>query len=297
MTSSRPFVLLLVVLFALPAVAHAQNREQQQMFADLRILQEQVQQLRLAVNTLVEQQKATNAKLDAQAEQTRKDYADQLQLVRELSSTVEALGQKVSSNSAQVTKLSQELPPLRDGLNMLQQMIAQIQSQLQPMAATDPNASAGAGERNTGAGGPPPGSPPPQGGNSAALPPSPSTYWNSAMGYYAGGQWDLAVEAFRDFMQKFPNAPDAGDAQFFIGESYYQSGKTREALAAYTAVSTNFKDSTRVPDAYFKQANCDELLNQKAEAIRVYQLVVKQYPDSSAALSATQALKRLGVIK
>jgi len=297
MTSSRPFVLLLAVGFALPAVAQAQSREQQQMFADLRILQEQVQQLRLAVNTLVEQQKATNAKLDAQAEQTRKDYADQLQLVRELSSTVEALGQKVSSNSAQVTKLSQELPPLRDGLNMLQQMVAQIQSQLQPMAATDPNASAPAAS-GAGTSAPPPSpTPPPSGGNNASLPASPSSYYQSAMSYYAAGQWDLAVEAFRDFMQKFPNAPDTADAQFFIGESYYQSGKTREALTAYTAVTTNFKDSTRVPDAYFKQANCDELLNQKAEAIRVYTLITKQYSESSAALMANQALKRLGVIK
>ncbi len=103
------------------------------------------------------------------------------------------------------------------------------------------------------------------------------------MSYYAAGQWDLAVEGFRDFIQKFPNAPDAADAQFFIGESYYQSGKTREALAAYTAVPTTYKDSTRVPDAYFKQASCNELLSQRAEAIRVYQLIVKQYPESSAA--------------
>ena len=42
------------------------------------------------------------------------------------------------------------------------------------------------------------------------------------MGYYAVGQCDLAIEAFKDFIQKFPNSPDAADAQFFIGESYYQ---------------------------------------------------------------------------
>jgi tol-pal system protein YbgF len=297
MTSPRSFVLLLAVMLVAPAGARAQSREQQQMFADLRILQEQVQQLRLAVNALVEQEKATGARLDAQAEQTRKDYADQLQLVREVSSSIEALGQKVSSNSAQVTKLSQELPPLRDGLNMLQQLISQIASQLQPMAAVDPNAGSSVGA-GAGAGTPPPGSAPPTAGaNTASLPPSPSTYYQAAMSYYAAGQWDLAVEGFRDFIQKFPNAPDAADAQFFIGESYYQSGKTREALAAYTAVPTTYKDSTRVPDAYFKQASCNELLGQRAEAIRVYQLIVKQYPESSAALLATQALKRLGVIK
>lgn len=296
MINIRRVVWILVAgLAATPAAAAAQSREQQQIFAELRVLQEQVQQLRTAVNALAEQQKAANARMDAQADASRKNYADELQLVRELSSSVEALGQKVQSNSAQVTKLSQELPPLRDGLNMLQQLISQIASQLQPMAAADPNASA------TGGGGPPPGANPPQktpaptGGGS--IPPSPATYWNSAMSYYAVGQWDLAVDAFKDFIQKFPASPDAADAQFFIGESYYQAGKTKDALAAYTAVVSNYKDSPRVPDAYFKQGGCYQQLNQRADAIRVYQLVVKDYPNSSAALQATQVLKLLGVIK
>src|SRR6478752_7299568 len=261
MTKTRS-IIFLVAMTALALPASAQSRDQQQIFADLRILQEQVQQLRVAVNALAEQTKATNTRIDAQAEAARKNYADELQLVRELSASVEALGQKVQSNSAQVTKLSQELPPLRDGLNMLQ-----------PMTPADPNASTGAAGAT--------GAPPPAGGSappgSAAIPPSPATYWNAAMGYYAVGQWDLAVEAFKDFIQKFPNSPDAADAQFFTGESYYQSGKTREALAAYTAVVNTYGQSGRVPDAYFKQAMCYELLNQRAEAIRVYQLIVKQY--------------------
>ena len=145
---------------ALPAGATAQSRDQQQIFADLRILQEQVQQLRVAVNALAEQTKATNTRIDAQAEAARKNYADELQLVRELSASVEALGQKVQSNSAQVTKLSQELPPLRDGLNMLQQLISQVASQLQPMTPADPNASTGAAGAT--------GAPPPAGGIAAA---------------------------------------------------------------------------------------------------------------------------------
>src|SRR5262249_37055430 len=101
MISTRSLVCVLTAsLLAVPALAGAQSREQQQIFAELRILQEQVQQLKSAVNALAEQAKAANAKADAQAEASRKSYADQLQLVRELSSSVDALGQKVQSNSA-----------------------------------------------------------------------------------------------------------------------------------------------------------------------------------------------------
>ena len=294
MIKVRPSLVICLMaagLGAAPAAARAQSREQQQVFAELRILQEQVQQLKAAVNALAEQAKTTNTRVEAQGEATRKNYADQLQLVRELQSSVETMGQKVQSNSAQVTKLSQELPPLRDGLNMLQQLISQIAAQLQPMAPADPNAAPPAG------GGTAPPAPAAAAPASSGVPPSPGTYWNAAMGYYAVGQWDLAVDAFKDFMQKFPSSPNAADAQFFIGEAYYQSGKSREALAAYTAYTTTYAQGERVADAYFKQASCYELLNQKNDAIRVYQLITKQYADSSAALLATQSLKRLGVIK
>src|SRR6478735_2211195 len=88
MTKTRS-IIFLVAMTALALPASAQSRDQQQIFADLRILQEQVQQLRVAVNALAEQTKATNTRIDAQAEAARKNYADELQLVRELSASVE----------------------------------------------------------------------------------------------------------------------------------------------------------------------------------------------------------------
>ena len=47
-------ILTLSLLLAAPAAGLAQNKVDQQMFAELRMLQEQVQQLRLAVNALAD---------------------------------------------------------------------------------------------------------------------------------------------------------------------------------------------------------------------------------------------------
>ena len=60
------------VALGVAAPAAAQNREHQQMFADLRMLQEQVQQLRLTVNTLAEAVKTIATKQDEQANAVRK---------------------------------------------------------------------------------------------------------------------------------------------------------------------------------------------------------------------------------
>ena len=52
-----------------------------------------------------------------------------------------------------------------------------------------------------------------------------------------------------------------------------------------------------MPDAYYKQGLCYEQLGQKPQAIKNYELLRREYPDSTAGGHATQALIRLGIIK
>jgi len=119
-------------------------------------------------------------------------------------------------------------------------------------------------------------------------------YYNTAFGYYYAGQWELAVTALTAAIQKFPDYIDAARAQFYIGESYTQWGKHfQEALAAYTAVVTNYKDPEVVSDALYKQGQTYEQLGQKDAAIKSYQQVIKLYKGSAAEILATPALRRL----
>jgi len=68
-----------VALLASPAAAH--SRREMQMMADIRMLQEQTQQLQQQMTAAVEQLTATlktiNARVDEQANATRKSFADQ----------------------------------------------------------------------------------------------------------------------------------------------------------------------------------------------------------------------------
>jgi len=306
-------------LLLVPSAAGAQNREHQQIVADMRMLHEQLQQLKLTVNTLIEQLTATNSRLDAQSDATRKDFADLRVLVNQLTGDMSTLRENLYDNTTRISKLTQELEAIRTGLGSVNQLLTQIVALLSA-PPVDPNAEPGEpGERGamgSGRGGLPPvttppgdpTTPPPTDPVTAPPPPqpqlqapegvtSPTTYLNSASGFYFAGQFDLAVEAFTDFLERFPDSPDAAEAQFFIGEAHYASHRYKEAQAAYAIVISRYKGSPRVPDAYYKQGLAYEQLGQKAEAIKNYELLRKTYPDSTAGGHATQALMRLGIIK
>src|SRR5688500_1952819 len=73
----------------------AANREHQQLMADIRMLQEQTQQLQSMLTTLTEAIKAVNGKLDEQAGINRKSYADQKLRVDNLGSDIRIVREKI----------------------------------------------------------------------------------------------------------------------------------------------------------------------------------------------------------
>jgi len=289
------FVPAIVVALALPVAAAAQNRVETQLLLELRSLQEQVQRMQLSVNQLAERVKNTDARLDAQSSDTRKGFADQKLFIDAISAGLRTLNERESEGAVRIAQLSQEMKAIRDGLAMQQTTLNEVVNLLQPLSAaafaaaaattvTDP-AAAGAGAAG----------PPKPGG---AIPPSPTAYYNTALGYYYAAQFDLAVQALGAAIQKFPEHPMAPLAQLTIGESYFQMGKHfQEALTAFTAVITNYKDPAFVSEAYYKQGLTYEQLGQTDNAIKSYQQVIALYKDSSAATLATTALRRLKVIK
>lgn len=284
MTRIRSSFFFTLVVLALAPPALAQNRVELQLFADLRMLHEVTQKLQLSVNALAEQIKATNARIDAQAEETRKGFANENIAIGEIRNSVRTLGERQNDSSVNVQRLTQEMKAIRDGLTMQNSMLNNIMNLLQ--TPPDPNAVT-----NAAAGGTPP-APPPPGGSS--IPPSPSTYYTAAAGYYASTKYEDAIQMGQEALKRFPDSPDAPRALMIVGDSNYQLGRFKEALEAFTAVTSKYKDSDQLPDAYYKQGLAYQQLNQRAQARTAYQYVIKTYPDSVARTLAEQNLKKLG---
>ena len=103
----------LAFVLAAPAAGFAQNREHQQMFADLRMLQEQVQKLMLGMNTLSDSVKAVSARQDQQAEAIRKAFADQKVLTDAITDSIRILRDKGDDTNIRIATLSNEFQSLR----------------------------------------------------------------------------------------------------------------------------------------------------------------------------------------
>jgi tol-pal system protein YbgF len=288
-------VLCLAVCGLWPSAAGAQNREHLQMTADLRMLQEQVSKLQITANLLGESLRAINKRIDDDAAASQKTFADLQALIGSLATTVNTVREKVDDNTVRVQELKQELPALRSGLSMVAEQLNTLVGLLQPPINPSVDGS--------GAAAPPAGAPSGPGAGATALggvkvPDSPNGIFDAAMADYMSNHLDNAVDGFNEFLQKYADAPNAPQAQFQIGMSYYQQGKFRDALTAYGKVISQYGTAGEVvQDAYYQQGLCYIELNQRTEARRVFQEIVQKFPGSTKALLAQQKLANLGAAR
>jgi tol-pal system protein YbgF len=275
--ASLGFVLVLILAAAVPA--GAQNRREIQMMADIRMLQEQNQQLQVTLAQLADTLKALNGRFDEQANITRKAFADQNLKVDQFSADLRVVREGVSENNVRIASLSQELEALR--LSIPQFPPPAPAAPFDPMA--DPDMAPAPGEMP-----PPQQAPAPLGAGM-----SPQRLFDTAWADYTASQWDLCISGFETYLRSFPRSELAHQAQFYIGECLYSDGRHQEAVQAYNQVITTYGRSGSAPAAYYKRGLALERLGQADRARESYEQAIKNFPDTDAARLAKQSLDRL----
>jgi tol-pal system protein YbgF len=98
---------------------------------------------------------------------------------------------------------------------------------------------------------------------------------------------------FNRFMSKNTTHELADDAQYWIGESYFQEKKFERAILAFNKVQVDYANGDKAPNALFKEALAFLNLGDKASARELFARVIQKYPNSSVAIAATEQLKSL----
>jgi tol-pal system protein YbgF len=266
------------VLLVLASPGAAQSRREMQMMADIRMLQEQTQQLQQQMLSAVEQLSATlkaiNSRVDEQAAATRKSFADQKLAVDQFGSDLRVVRERIDENTVRITSLAQEMEALR---------LAIPQFPVTPAAPADPNA--------------PPPSPtdPPAAPAPVALAPgmTPQRLYNTALADFTAGQWALCIDGFGTYLRNFARTDLGDDAQWYVGECYHQDGKFTEAIDAYNRVISNYPKGDRAPDAYYKRGVALGAAGQTDRARESFETLMKTYPDHDMARMAKQQIDRL----
>ena len=276
MTCTRPIAwITAAILLLAPALALGQNREHQQLAADIRMLQEQASRLELmmaSVDTSIQQ---LADKMDEQANASRRMFTDQQLAVDDVADGVRILRERFDESNVRISSLSQEIEALRTSIPPATPAYARL--------ATDPET--GLALENPA---PVPASPAPLGPGV-----SPQRMYDTAWADYTNGQWVLAIQGFEAYIKTFPRSELADDAQFYIGQTYYADGAFKESVAAFEQVLLAYPDGNVEPDASYKRALALDRLGETEQAQQAFELVVQNYPESTMATLAQQALDRL----
>jgi tol-pal system protein YbgF len=277
-----PTLCAAIFLGTLAIDAKAANREHQQLMADIRMLQEQTQQLQVTLNALNEVLKVVTGRLDEQGSANRKAFADQKLLIDSFASDVRTIREKLDDTNVRISSLSQEVEAMRTTLTTLPAL------QPPPAVPPDPSDPTAAAALPEDAAGTPPA---PLAPSTVGL--SPQRMYDSAYADFASGQWSLAILGFEQYIKAFPRTEQADNAQLNIGDAHYSDGKFDQAVAAYERVIANYPAGDAVPMAYYKRGLALERLKQLDRARESWQTVIEKYPNSDESRLAKQGLDRL----
>ena len=115
----------------------------------------------------------------------------------------------------------------------------------------------------------------------------PRDQFNAAVQAFQTGQFQQAEDGFKAFMTANPGHRLTPDAVFYVGETYFQRSRPREAAEQYLKVTTDYARSNRAPESLVRLGQTLAALGNKDQACATFAELGKRYP------TATASVKRL----
>ena len=270
MNGNRLSSLFLVATLAAPVTAIA-DKAQDQMLAELR-------QLQIQINVL----QTNQGRLEQALERMSKLLIEQDSSIRRTMVDTETTLDAVQEN---LGALSERLDETNGRLGNLRRAVASLRP-TQPILI--PEGPAGGGPTSSGGATPPPiAKPLPRSSAGSA------DLYQQAYTDYTQGRYPLAVSGFKELIAANPDSDLADNAQYWIGECLLAQRQYREALEAFGAVLSLYPNSNKLPESTYKKAVALEALGSRADAIVQLELVIEYFPQSPAARAAKGMLRSL----
>jgi tol-pal system protein YbgF len=269
----------LVLFVIVPCACGAQSalaasKETIQMMQQLDTLTQMVQSLQKTVDT----EEAVLKTLIEQASDnvnTMKVTIADLQKTNQ--QTLGSFSNRFDSMTTQIQELSASLDETKARLAKLSDQLAQTQKVIETL---NPSATSGT-------------APAPGEAAAAPPPPDPDSLYKSALGYYHGGQYDLAVQAFQQYLQNYADGEYASNAQFYIGECYYSQKNYAQAIEEYNTCIERYPKGNKLAAAQLKKGYALLALDKTQAGARELRSLVRRFPKSPEANLARQRLKQI----
>lgn len=121
--------------------------------------------------------------------------------------------------------------------------------------------------------------------------PGPNQLYQLGRDQFMRGSNSAARTAFQELLNTHPQADVAGDAQFYVGETFSAEGNNRAADSVYAIVVAQYPNSQRAATALYKRGVIAQQAGRNADARRHLNAVVSRFPNSDEAALARDRLR------
>ena len=127
----------------------------------------------------------------------------------------------------------------------------------------------------------------------AAKPASDQAIYLEAKKTFDAGDFEAARNGFEKLIADYPKSPQADNAQFWIGETYYREKWYEKAILEYQKVIENYPSGNKIPAALLKQGLSFLNIGETNNARLVLKELVAKHPSTNEATIAKQKLESL----
>jgi tol-pal system protein YbgF len=111
---------------------------------------------------------------------------------------------------------------------------------------------------------------------------TPKQKYEFAFDFLKRQDYPRAETALREFLQQHPKDPLAGNAQYWLGETYYVRGDFQQAAVEFLSGYQKYPRTAKGADNLLKLGMSMSKLNQTPGACTALGRLAKDYPDADA---------------
>jgi tol-pal system protein YbgF len=280
---------LILILPLIGAASGQRQKTYELIYKDVQLLRQQFQQLKNQIekNTedinFIKEQVAELLKL---AKLLQSEQASFKQEQRKIPAQSQIFLEKLETMNLQLIKLSEELIEIKR-ISQIPSEKPEQKTSPQPKESPPPEKKAGEESKQEQLEEETPITP------SARL--SPAEVFNMAYSDYRNGNFELAIDGFKMYIEQFPESPLVDDSLYWIGECYFSQKKHEEAIEQFNELILNYPKGDKIPAAYLKKGLSLVELGKKEEALSVFKLLVSKFPLEEETKIAQQKIKELKI--
>lgn len=122
--------------------------------------------------------------------------------------------------------------------------------------------------------------------------------YEAAYGHLLQQDYASAEAAFDEFLRRFPNDQLSGNAQYWLGETFFVRGQFKAAANAFLKGYQAYARSVKAPDSLLKLAMSLDRLGQKDAACSSYSELTVKFPNAPVNVKsrADSERRRIGCV-